>query len=97
MDTNVLFDELVGGASETCPAELGPEEAMVGTIQGMVDFTPCNEWFSAEAKIVFIYLQVLEMPVSQQRSRLTILVDIYCQLSGMEKPLLQQQIDNIVA
>ena len=43
MYLDVLFDELVGGASKPCPAALGSEEARVGTIQGLVDFTPCHE------------------------------------------------------
>ena len=37
------------------------------------------------------------MTVSQQRSRLTSLVDIYCHMSGMEGLMSQQHIDNIVA
>lgn len=53
--------------------------------------------FAAEAKAVFISLQGLTTTISQQRSRLTGLANIFCQMSGMEGPLSQRQIDDIMA
>ena len=45
MDLDVIFDKLVGGASNPCPKALVSEEARVGTIQGLVDFNPRHNCF----------------------------------------------------
>ena len=53
--------------------------------------------FAREAKAAFISMQGLTTIVSEQRARLDQLIDTYCRMSGMQGPLLPEQIDDIVA
>ena len=53
--------------------------------------------FAGEAKVAFTSLQGLSTIVSQQKARLTRLVDTYCRMSGMQGPLEDDQIGDVIA
>ena len=55
-------------------------------------FLHAIQLFAFESKIVFISLQGLTTIVSEQRRRMSGLIDTYCQMTGMLGPLTTEQI-----